>query len=174
MSTKRRAYPYAISMLERNWQAGALQWQAAITGATYEDVLRRCSEDLALHLFYAELDGERVPAPLPLEKLDLSGYEQDAAEGLDYDVVYVEPARLSEPAVAIQRVMQAKGITKKELARRMGVTPSAVSRITDLLYFGHSTATLHKVVAALQEDLTVRYLIDGDHPQPQVVESDRR
>ncbi len=64
-------------------------------------------------------------------------------EGLKYD--------LSEQ---LKKLMEAKGITKKELAKKMGVSPSYISKI-----FGAdniSLRTVAKVLAALEVDARIK------------------
>ncbi len=155
MDTLRRefAYPFAVVRLERNWSAGALQWQAALTAEAREDLDRLMAEQVALYLHDRELEGRTPEAPKDEAELELSAYRDS---GLHFEVVYVRPAPLSAFAVAIAEALRDEGISQAELARRMKVPPSVVSRITDPLYFGHTSRTLRGVAEALGRVLHVR------------------
>ncbi len=62
-------------------------------------------------------------------------------------------------ALQLKKLMERKGITKKELARRMGVSPSYITKI-----FGGdniSLKTIAKVLAALGEDNLSLHLLSG-------------
>lgn len=67
----------------------------------------------------------------------------------------MRPAPLSAFAVAIESALREEGISQAELARRMSVPPSVVSRITGPLYFGHTSRTLRGVAEALGRELQV-------------------
>lgn len=69
----------------------------------------------------------RVAAPeeaKPKEEIDLSAYQDG---DVSCEVVYVEPARLSAFAIAIEQALGAEGISQAELARRMKVPASVAS-----------------------------------------------
>ena len=62
-------------------------------------------------------------------------------------------------AVQLKRLMERKGLSKKELAERMGVSPYYVTKI-----FGGdnvSLKTIAKVLAALEEDNLYLHLLPG-------------
>ncbi|WP_457569122.1 helix-turn-helix domain-containing protein [Desulfurobacterium sp.] len=73
----------------------------------------------------------------------------------DYEFIYEKlKFDLSEQ---LKKIMEDKGLTKKELAERMGVSPSYITKI-----FGAdniSLKTVAKVLAALEVDATIK-LID--------------
>lgn len=150
----RRAYPFAIVRLEHNWSAGALQWQAALTAQDRDELYRRMAEQVALYLHDCELDGCRPDAPKAENALQLDAYLDS---GYPFEVAYIEPAPLSSFSVAIEKALREEGITQAELARRMNTPASVVSRITDPLYFGHTSRTLRAVGDALGRDIQVRF-----------------
>lgn len=82
---------------------------------------------------------------------DLVGiYKNDfeyVCEGLIYDI-----------AVGIAELMEKKGIGKKELASRMGVAPSYVTKI--LGGNNISLRTLAKVLAAMETGVKIRFVED--------------
>jgi hypothetical protein len=153
MGTSRQtAYPFAVVQLEKNWSAGALQWQAAITADTRSRLDQLMSEQVALYLHDCELAGRVPEEPMSHSSLELSAYHDS---DYPFEVVYVEPAGLSDFAIAIEKALRDEGISQAELARRMNVPASVVSRITDPLYFGHTSRTIRGVAAALGRVLHV-------------------
>lgn len=146
------AYPFALVRTGTGFSAGALQFAAAATAPTREALLARLAELVALHLAAARVAEVDAAPPLDPTRLDLTHYE---AEGLAPDVVYVAPAAISEPSVAIARALRADGVSQAELARRMAIPRSVVTRLTDPLYFGHTTRTLRRVAEALGRHLRV-------------------
>ncbi len=68
---------------------------------------------------------------------------------------YGTPASLQEARVHAQvgrliyRMRTGAGLTQTELAERIGTTQSAVSRLEDADYDGHSMSTLCRIAAAL-------------------------
>lgn len=161
------AYPYAVSRMPHNWAAGGVQFASAITAPTREELLQRIAEDVALRLFYAALDGETVPPPFPRSRAEDAVAAMRAA-GADAELVCVPPARLSAHAAAIVRAMHEHGVSKADLARRMGVPRSVVSRLTNLLYFKHSADSLRRAADALDVDINLRLAPRGErrrHPR---------
>lgn len=57
----------------------------------------------------------------------------------------------------IRSVREDAGITQAELAKRIGTTASAISRIEDADYDGHSVATLQRIAEALDLRLVIDY-----------------
>ncbi len=49
-------------------------------------------------------------------------------------------------------------LTQKELAARVGTTPSVISRLEDDDYEGHSLAMLHRIAAALNKRVEIRFV----------------
>lgn len=58
--------------------------------------------------------------------------------------------------MAIYRAMIEEGLSETELARRMGVSHTVANRISDPLYFGHTSNTLRKAARALGREIEVR------------------
>lgn len=50
------------------------------------------------------------------------------------------------------------GITQTELARRVGTSPSVISRLEDANYRGHSLTMLQRIAAALDKRVDVRFV----------------
>ena len=57
----------------------------------------------------------------------------------------------------IRRLREAADLTQQELADKIGTHPSAISRIEDADYDGHSMSTLQKVADALDMLLLVDF-----------------
>ena len=49
-------------------------------------------------------------------------------------------------------------LTQKELAVRVGTTPSVISRLEDDDYDGHSLGMLHRIAAALNKRVEIRFV----------------
>ena len=49
-------------------------------------------------------------------------------------------------------------LTQKELAARVGTTPSVISRLEDDDYDGHSLAMLRRIAAALNKRVEIRFV----------------
>lgn len=62
----------------------------------------------------------------------------------------------------IRRIREEAGLTQQELAAMIGTQPSAISRIEDADYDGHSVPLLERVAEALD----MRLIIDFEHKNP--------
>ena len=152
LATAPDAYPFAVLPTSTGFSAGGLQFPAAATAPTRAALLERLAQVVALHAAEALVSGATREPPHDPAALDLGDY---TAEGLHPEVVYVRPAPVSDASIAIARALRDDGVSAAELARRMGVPRSVISRLTDPLYFGHSTRTLRGVAAALDRKLTI-------------------
>jgi len=56
----------------------------------------------------------------------------------------------------IYEVRRKAGLTQKELAERVGTTPSVISRLEDADYDGHSLSMLRRIAAALDKSVEIR------------------
>lgn len=80
-------------------------------------------------------------------------------ENLKRDPDFIFEGLKTHLAVQLKRLMERKGLSKKELAERMGVSPSYVTKI-----FGGdnvSLKTIAKVLAALEEENLYLHLLPG-------------
>ena len=50
------------------------------------------------------------------------------------------------------------GLTQKELANRVGTTPSVISRLEDADYNGHSLTMLRRIAAAVGQRVQIRFV----------------
>lgn len=122
-------------------------------GATAEEALVSASASLAVLLEDLREQGVPLPAATPREELDLSEFEPDEP----YRFAEIEPIPLNPVSLAIDRELRRTGVTKAELARRIGAKPPFVSRLVDPLYWGHNTETLRRVAEALGMQLEVSF-----------------
>ena len=71
----------------------------------------------------------------------------------------VEEARASaDVARKVYALRTGAKLTQKELAARVGTTPSVISRLEDDDYAGHSLAMLRRVAAALNKRVEIRFV----------------
>ncbi|SDF03729.1 antitoxin HicB [Thermus arciformis] len=121
--------------------------------ASQEEALKSLSRGLALALLELEEAGKPIPEPsegVPLETLS----ELHAPQ-----VVFLEPAPVNPVSLELWRALKARGLSQRELARRMGTSPSAVHRLLDPFYFGHSLESLRRATKALGVGLEVRFAV---------------
>lgn len=74
-------------------------------------------------------------------------------------LVELEEARASaEVARKVYELRTKAKLTQKELASRVGTTPSVISRLEDDDYSGHSLAMLRRIAAALHTRVEIRFV----------------
>ena len=66
------------------------------------------------------------------------------------------------------------GLSQTELARLIGTTQSAISRLEDADYTGHSLSMLHRVAAALSKKVDIRLVAQSSARRKPVVEKKRK
>ena len=78
---------------------------------------------------------------------------RDLLEKYRYDSDFIYEGLIIDIAVQLKQIMREKGMTKKELAEKMNVKPSYITKI----FSGQniSLRTLAKVLAALEVDATI-------------------
>jgi len=71
----------------------------------------------------------------------------------------------------IREMREAEGLTQADLAKRIGTTPSAISRLEDPDYDGHSLRTIRRIAGALGlgVELTLTKRTGKKHPSCAVV-----
>jgi transcriptional regulator with XRE-family HTH domain len=62
-----------------------------------------------------------------------------------------------EVSMMVYALRTAAGLTQAQLARRVGTTPSAISRLEDSEYRGHSLAMLRRIAGAVGMQVAVRF-----------------
>jgi DNA-binding XRE family transcriptional regulator len=76
---------------------------------------------------------------------------------------YESTKRQMALGMKIQRLREQAGMTQQQLADRIGTHKSAISRIEDADYDGHSITTLAKIAKALD----MRLIVDFEDKSPQ-------
>ncbi len=80
----------------------------------------------------------------------------EVRQELKYSDLEAPPAP-SPVSLEIRRVLLARKMKPADLARKLGVAPSAVARWLDPGYHQHSTATLQKIAQALESELEIHF-----------------
>lgn len=114
-----------------------------------EKLLSMLSDSLYIYLEDCVAHGEELPAP--------ATKTYDDAELSEYETVCVSPAQPEHVSIEIDRLVGQSGLTYAEVARRMKVPRSAVTRLTSPVYRGHSMETLRKLANALGYEVEVSF-----------------
>ncbi len=69
-------------------------------------------------------------------------------------------------AQAIYDLRTAAGLSQGELAKRVKTHPSAISRLEDADYGGHSLTMLRKIATALGQQIELRFVPAGSERKP--------
>jgi len=77
---------------------------------------------------------------------------QKREEEHDQEVVNAEIAR------KIHQLRTKAGLTQQELAHRIGTSKSAICRLEDSAYEGHSLSMLKRIAVALDKRVEIRFL----------------
>lgn len=80
----------------------------------------------------------------------------EVRQELKYNDLEAPPAP-SPVSLEIRRALLARKLKPADLARKLGVAPSAVARWLDPGYYQHSTATLQKIAQALEGELEIHF-----------------
>lgn len=135
-----------IAKAERNWCYTVPELYCIGTHKTYEGALRTAAEAIAF------ADPQSSPKILDASQLDPEIYGEDD----DLEIVFVEPAPMNPVSSQIERAIAKAGITQSELARRLQLPRSNVSRMVNPFYWGHSVETLRRVAKALGVELKIK------------------
>lgn len=149
-----RRYPVRTAGTAGNLWADSPDLSGCVTnGSTRDETAERMREAMAVHLIGMLEDGD--PWPEPSVPADLA-LEFPPAKGIE--LVWLEPLAWSPVSLAASLAVTESGLSKGEVARRMGTTPSVVSRLTNPFYFGHSLDSLERLATALGRRVEVRFL----------------
>lgn len=144
-------YLTIIAPGEANWTALTPELHCVGTAKTREDVVRQAAEAIALA---REGRPDHVPHVRSLDDI-AADVRAELPEG--HEVLHLEPAPMNPVSAEIGRAMARAGLHAAELARRLGTSRSAVSRMLDPFYWGHSVELLRRVAQALDTDLRVEF-----------------
>ena len=121
-------------------------------GATLDELKQLLAEGIALHLHEepgSPAPRARMAAELPAEAL--APYDAPPLELL------VEPAPLNPISLEIERLMDASGLSMREIGRRMKTSHAALHRLADPFYWGHSLSTLRTLGEVLGVEPVVTF-----------------
>src|SRR5262249_1666034 len=71
----------------------------------------------------------------------------------------------AEVAQKVYDLRIAAGLTQRELARRVGTTPSVISRLEDADYNGHSLTMLRRIAAAVGKRVEIQFVPSSEAPR---------
>lgn len=143
-------YLTIINSGERNWNALVPELHCVGTAPGRDDLIRQTREAIALAL---EDQPEHQPRLRGRDDLD-AGLLADL-DGSE-ELLWLTPAEMNPVSLEIEQALEKAGITQAELARRLGTSRSAVNRLVNPFYWGHSLDMLRRVAAALEAELEVR------------------
>jgi transcriptional regulator with XRE-family HTH domain len=71
----------------------------------------------------------------------------------------LEEARINDGvAREIRELREKAGLTQRELAKRVGTSPSAICRLEDAGYGGHSLSMLKRIATVLDKRIEVHFV----------------
>lgn len=76
----------------------------------------------------------------------------------EFDALYAAEKARFELGDQLRALREAANLSQAELARRVGTTPSVISRLESANYGGHSMPMLRRVAAALGQRVEVRFV----------------
>ena len=79
---------------------------------------------------------------------------------------FEEEVAKREIGARIYQLRQDCGLSQAALARRVGTTQSVISRLEDADYEGHSLAMLHRIAAAVERRVEIRFVPRKRRLQP--------
>ncbi|MBI4024743.1 MAG: helix-turn-helix domain-containing protein [Verrucomicrobia bacterium] len=80
--------------------------------------------------------------------------------------MFEEELASREVAHKIHHLRSKAGLSQAELAQRVGTTQSVISRLEDADYEGHSLAMLHRIAAAVERRVEIRFVPSKRRLQP--------
>jgi len=76
----------------------------------------------------------------------------------DLDERYEQEAANLEVARKLYELRTRAGLTQRQLAKLVGTSPSAICRLEDADYEGHSLSMLRRIAAALSQRVEIRFV----------------
>ena len=84
--------------------------------------------------------------------------DQMIGDDADMRQTIAEETLNAQVARMIYEARTAAGLTQKELAERVGTKQPVIARLEDADYEGHSLSMLHRIAAALGQELDIRFV----------------
>ncbi|MBZ9712119.1 helix-turn-helix domain-containing protein [Deinococcus multiflagellatus] len=145
------SYLTIVSAGERNWQALVPELHCIVTASSRDELLRLSRESLAV-----ALEDRTGHQPVVHQLADVAPEVRRELTGTE-EVLFLDPAPMNPVSLAIQAALDRAGISQAELARRMGTSRSAVHRLLNPFYWGHSLELLRRVAEALDARVHVTF-----------------
>lgn len=83
-------------------------------------------------------------------------------EGRPERVMGLQEARANDSVARMLTALRLNaGLTQRQLAKRVGTTASAICRLEDAEYEGHSLAMLNRIASALKQRVEIRFVPDA-------------
>ena len=76
----------------------------------------------------------------------------------EMEAILEEERGKAEVARLVYELRTQAGLTQKELADRVGTTPSVISRLEDADYAGHSLSMLRRIATAVGQRVEIRFV----------------
>lgn len=144
------AYLTIIGKTDTGWATLTPELTCIGTAETREAAVEQAREAIALALGDAQ---ERVAHITTLEQVDPDIRSEMGGED---EVIFLDPAPMNPVSLEIAQALERTGISQAELARRIGTSRSAVSRMVNPFYWGHSMDLLRRVAEALGLQIEVK------------------
>jgi antitoxin HicB len=144
-------YPVLIEGENPTWSASVPDLHVYVTARTRAMLERRVREAMAISLeVYADTE-QTAPKPSIAKKIKCQPGQS---------VVMLAPDEPDPVSVAVERAIKRSRLSKQDVAQRMGVSASAISRLTDPYYHGHSLESLRRLASALGSKLEVKFPVE--------------
>lgn len=119
-----------------------------VSRPTREQVIESLRQGMALSLLRLAEKGIQAP---PATTCEADVVQEDPTD----ELIWLEPASVNPVSLELERLLKEKGLGQSDLARLMGVSRSAIHRLLDPFYFGHSLSSLRKLAEATGARLEV-------------------
>lgn len=144
-------YLTIISSGERNWNALVPELHCIVTAPNRDELLKLTSESIAVALEDVLAVAPKISSATQLNpglKAELDGSEE---------ITFLAPAPMNPVSLEIEQTLNAAGVSQAELARRIGSSRSAVNRLVNPFYWGHSLDVLRRVAEALDTEVQIKF-----------------
>jgi DNA-binding XRE family transcriptional regulator len=95
-------------------------------------------------------------------------HDRYVGDNPEQQAAYEDEFANAEVARALYELRAKAGLTQRELAKLVGTTASAISRLEDARYEGHSLAMLRRIATAFDKRLELRFVARKKSPSRSV------
>lgn len=147
---ERSSYLYVVEPTDNGYSAFVPDVPGVVVaGSTEGEVEKLLSDALCLQFLDMVEDNESIPSAVTKQYVDK---ELD-----NYKVGFVSPSAPDKVSLEIGSLVKSSGLKYAEVARRMDVPRSILSRLTSPIYHGHSMETLRKLAHSLGYEVEVSF-----------------